>query len=152
MVRNRIPTRLVEAFRTRSTAYWIGAVFALALYAGYARYGVLSLEVVLVAVGAAGLFALQFWGHVTTYLDEEAAWEIEAVDKALLFHRGKVTGRIEGADITRIEVSRRDDHIRFIDVSYKGQTTRIRHYQDMERIYRHLLNIAPLHVAYPGAR
>lgn len=152
MPRHRIPSLFVESLGNRWTGYASAAVFVLVLYGAYTMDGELSLHHLLGAGAASALLAFRLRESFLSWLREESAWEIEPADGALLFHRGKVVARITGQDISRIHVARRDGRIKYIDVSYGDQTTRIRHHDNLEALHRHLLQIAPLKVAYPGKR
>jgi len=152
MPRHRIPSLVVASLGNRWTGYSSAAVFVLVLYGAYTVDDEFSVHDLLGATAASALFAFRLREHFLTWLSEESAWEIEPVDGALLFHRGKVVARIDGQDISRIHVARIDGRIKYIDVSYGDQSTRIRHHENLEALHRHLLQIAPLKVAYPGKR
>lgn len=75
-------------------------------------------------------------------IKNEAEWSLVDAPGCLEFHRDGVVTRILGEDIKEIRTKRKDDQPVLIEVAYRNQVSRIRHYDGMQSIYDHLINIA----------
>ncbi|PTY35809.1 hypothetical protein BGP77_00305 [Saccharospirillum sp. MSK14-1] len=73
---------------------------------------------------------------------EEANWEIITLPSAVAFQNRGAVSRIEGKDITAITARYRSNQLKWLDIYYGPQRTRIQYYKDLEEIYRHVRKIA----------
>ena len=118
-------------------------VYCYHYYGGITPINVLVAAAIGYLCGYKGFFGRHTPKYPWVFLSAiESEWELVAAEGVVEFHRDTAVSYIHGNDIHRLTAKFRRNKLKWFDIYYNNQRTRVQFYDELDGLYRHVRRIS----------